>query len=611
MSLKRVFLFLSLLTLSCHNLDDFAEKHFASLTDPLARDQGYVHFDDTGNIHVQFNNLQIKHNPSFNETSFISVWVFERGADVYAHCCSGSSDCSAVESKACLVGVGFSNDLGFADTFYIMQHPPQWFNKNAEHWYMQVYVADRTGVPTNYQGEYTHFSSPVNAVSDRAQYDLYLGVYYSIYGADAGFQGVRPILKTFNFGEQQYYHPVAPDLLSPRIPIEARFFSQSTIDPTGSHYIIPHLAEWHNHNGFPAKVDPRRGIVINEVGNAINGNTDSDFIELYNPTALEISMDGAYIHRYTDGACDTLSDATDRLSLSGITIPAGGYHVITRSDGTASHPLITDGFMTAAVPRTERSFTLGESDCVALGIGNKSLGSVNSTSVIDFVGLEDAARTNLREGSANAPYLGFRTSISRCANGQDTNENGTDFLYQTATPGSANTCTGSGAGQIFSTSFEAAQSTFNVVEAAGLPESNTCPAGTSARTGTQGYSIDSLTSSFSGRTMSSATCITGFTAGRPVFAEGYVQASTANGGNNLYARLDLDWYTGGACTTAYSQEAGGSVTLTQGSYNRVIVGTLPPGPATGLRITLRVQDDNGSPNNDDNFCFDDVRADSR
>jgi hypothetical protein len=203
-----------------------------------------------------------------------------------------------------------------------------------------------------------------------------------------------------------------------------------------------------------------------------------------------------------------------------------------------------------------------------------------------------------------------RIGIVRCPNGQDTDDNQADFQYQTVTIGAANNCAGTGAGQLLSTSFTPDPG-FTEAIVAGQPLSNTCPAGTSARTGSDGLTNASLTSSYGGRDLG-YQCITGFTAGRPVSFSYYASASTSNGTNTLSGQAKFQWYYGGLCTPGTTTDSGGAHIIPQGSYIRTGYTSIAPTNATGLRIILDLQDSGGAGAGvDDRFCADDVTVTSR
>ena len=422
----------ALLTLtSCNALDNLLDKLAPPPAHLAGQEQGYVQFDDTGNILVVMNNLEFNTNPLFSEASYIGVWVYKPGADARSVCCYDGFEslCTTQQENACMIGVGFSNDLGFGGTFYLHLHPPTPFPKYASNFHMPVYVADKEGIPQNYQGEYNTFSSPVNTVGDRERYELYLGVYYSAFD-DTGTRPVNKIAEVSN--DLTYYSAVRPDYISPVIPIESRFFRQSAQDPRGSWYPIPHLASW-----SPVLPDASldlRGVVINEIGIDIGGSANNDFVELYNTNnyAVDLTVAGGSLMR--DSGC-TLSTAniTQTISLLG-KIPAKGYFVVTRSSATAAVTNVNQFW------DTSNNGNISAGYCIILANSKKSPTSAKSSNVIDFAGFTTG--TDSENGSQIAVFPVAGQSVGRCPNGQDTNMNAADFAFgsTTATPGAANTC---------------------------------------------------------------------------------------------------------------------------------------------------------------------------
>jgi len=424
----RLVLFLIFLT-ACRNLEKAVDDNFLSVLfpDQMIRDQGYVKFDSLGNITVEFNNTHFKNNPAFSELSYIGVFVFPRGADVMLNCCSGNASVCGSASRACLRGVGFSQDLGFLGRRFIFREPPQVFNPNADKYYMKVMVSDRTGVPRDYQGEYTLFSGPTNPVGDREMYDLYIGVYQNLF--DPVLRRLRPINLEAQIGTQTYYSRVAPDFLSPRIPIESRFFSQRPEDPAGNWYKIPSMAVWSRPPPLDPELDKRGRIRINEIGNAIGGVTANDFIELYNPSDFEIPLDDVFIQRYTSNACSTLISATQKTNLTGFSIPPRGFLTLARPGHTLSG---IDGTF-------ESGLNIGSNDCVALTKGTARIRTPFDERVIDFVAMSDPNNQNQVRGRPTNPVFD-NSAISRCPDGADSRINAEDFFQEAPTPGLANLC---------------------------------------------------------------------------------------------------------------------------------------------------------------------------
>lgn len=431
-------------------------------------DQGYVNFDDTGNITVVFNNLEFAANPLYSEASFIAVYVFNRGADTNARCCSGSN-CSVVEAASCMVGVGFSNDIGFAGTYYIDLHPPTPFPRYTDRYYMRVYAAGKDGMPDNYQGEYTDFSSSTGPVGDRAVYDLYVGVYYSIFAP--GISPHRLKNQTRKFGANQVYLPIAPDFLSPVIPIESRFFPESEGDPPGSWFPVPHMSSWKRIPVIPAFDDFRDRVVINEVVfnpnyNATGLTTDDgnannpEWIEIYNNSGQTISMYGWQLAT-TSRPTLTLGVTAGTTFLATTPVPAGAKLIVAyfnsgQAPNSSFAPFNADDFDFSdglGVIRIVDTDTTGMSADSSVRLFQDS-----GTTMIDYVEWTDQATASScgdETGASTAAAAGIWTTgdcikntsnpgvwgIKRIPNGVDNNIS-TDWLTCTLascfTPGADN-----------------------------------------------------------------------------------------------------------------------------------------------------------------------------
>ncbi len=429
----RSFIFLSIFAVGasgCNMLDQMAEDGlFGLIPAELPADQGHVEFRDDGNILVVLNNVDFHSNPLYSDASIIMVWVYPRGADPARRCCSGSG-CPAIESQSCLTGVGFSNDLGFVGSYYLNTHPPFPFDRKATQHYIPVYVSDKTGTPQNYQGDYQTFSSPVQAIADRSRYDLYLGVFFSAFSPE--YPEPRVLSVEAQASDQTIYSPVAPDLLSPKIEIEARFFPESREDPAGSWYTVPFIASWTPSSGSDQGLRFRNRIRINEIGNAINGVTANDFVELYNPTAFSVPLYNVYLQRWSGSgtACATLDGGNEKMNLSAYSIPPFGRLTLARSGHSLSG---VDAIFTGSV-------IVGDTDCFALTFDNNSLFNLSDRDLIDFVGLAGGGNSETAPASALFPNM----SLSRCPEGSDTNNNSVDLVVRAPTPGAGNDCVNSG-----------------------------------------------------------------------------------------------------------------------------------------------------------------------
>ncbi len=181
-------------------------------------------------------------------------------------------------------------------------------------------------------------------------------------------------------------------------------------------------------------------VVISEVYGAggVNGATfKSDFIELYNPTSVAVSLEGWSV-QYASAAGSTWA----KTSLTG-TIAANGYYLIKQADGA---------FGTSDLPTPDKIGTLamaGASGKVALVNDGTLLTGTTPTSanLVDFVGYgtttgaETASTGTTLSGITSAERKANATSTAETmatggqdaltGNGFDSGNNSTDFITRT------------------------------------------------------------------------------------------------------------------------------------------------------------------------------------
>ncbi|MBL8022324.1 MAG: lamin tail domain-containing protein [Leptospirales bacterium] len=408
--------FLLCVAAACKNLDDAAAKGFLASRELFA-DQGYVYFDDTGNITVEFNNTEFYRNPLYNAASFIAVWVFPRGANPNARCCEGSN-CTAIELKSCVVGFGFSNDLAFTGQFYFDLNPVQPFNPYADKYYIPVFAAGKDSVPASYQGEYTTLSSPTGIVNDRQQFDLYIGVFQSI-------THPNPVIPHRLTNEKRelsgttYYTAIDPDWLSPVIQVEARFYPQNEGDPPGSMYIIPSFLSWAPHGEIQRFEDYRNRVLINElVGNpsGTDGNTGSpELAEIVNKTGGSLSMFGWRLSVSGANTID-LGVTVGTECLATTTIPANAYLVLA---------YYTDTAQANGDPASDCDFSDGAGRLKVAGVSGMTTGTGSArlfsdagTTIVDYVQYTTSSCSVTQTGLSTASKAGIWTTGS-CTTGND------------------------------------------------------------------------------------------------------------------------------------------------------------------------------------------------
>ncbi|MET0289539.1 MAG: Calx-beta domain-containing protein [Pseudoxanthomonas sp.] len=153
----------------------------------------------------------------------------------------------------------------------------------------------------------------------------------------------------------------------------------------------------------------------------------SDFIELHNTSAQEVSVAGWSV-QYASAA----GTSWQRTELSG-SIPAGGYYLVKQADGSnAAAPALPDPDATGTIAMS------GTAGKVALVNNGTALSGACPTGNVDFIGFGSTA--SCAEGSAPTPNLSNTTAALRADAGcTDTNNNAADFT--TGTPAPRNSAT--------------------------------------------------------------------------------------------------------------------------------------------------------------------------
>ncbi len=171
------------------------------------------------------------------------------------------------------------------------------------------------------------------------------------------------------------------------------------------------------------------GLVITEVyggGGNVGANLNADFVELYNPTASDISLDGKSLqYRSATGT----GAANGVAGLSG-SVPAGEHFLVqTSTAGANGSALPTPDATTTAVNMAAGSGTVWLAN-VTTGL-TLATGSVTTNpSVIDLVGF---GTSNTFETAAT-PTLSTTTSARRTNEGTDGDNNAAEFTAGAQTP---------------------------------------------------------------------------------------------------------------------------------------------------------------------------------
>ncbi len=168
-------------------------------------------------------------------------------------------------------------------------------------------------------------------------------------------------------------------------------------------------------------------LVLNEIQTGGGGNSDNEFIELYNPTDEDVDLSLCRLYRATangDPALLCSFNTTDHFTGDELpdntVIAAGGYYLVVNDN--ASDASLIDG-ADALVKDSRSAMVLTDSNRVYLTYD----GSANQEIyIIDFVGYGSAGEF---EGATPAQEIPDSQSIQR-ADGADTDDNGADFSVQ-------------------------------------------------------------------------------------------------------------------------------------------------------------------------------------
>lgn len=174
------------------------------------------------------------------------------------------------------------------------------------------------------------------------------------------------------------------------------------------------------------------------------------------------------------------------------------------------------------------------------------------------------------------------------------------------TPGANNTNPAVAIALPYSTGFETGEPPFENLGPGGF--SNAVPAGTTANGGVAIATTDDVSTALTGRLLQSSHCLTLNDGTSTVNASAEAVASTSNGGNVLRGRIKLIWYDNDTCTDpdVGADAPGTSTALTQGTYATFNFSSAPPVGATHVKVRFEIADDNGVPNDGDDYAIDDI-----
>lgn len=164
-------------------------------------------------------------------------------------------------------------------------------------------------------------------------------------------------------------------------------------------------------------------VVINQAyGGGGNSGAEykNDFVELYNPTDQDVSLEGWSIQY----AAKTGKFGGNNTPLTG-TIKAGGYYLIQMAAGNGGTKDLPTPDLIGKTAMSGSEFKL------ALVSSTEAISGKSDSSVVDFLGVGGA---NEYEGSATAPKLSNATAALRVEDGVDTDDNAKDFAAAAPNP---------------------------------------------------------------------------------------------------------------------------------------------------------------------------------
>jgi uncharacterized protein len=177
----------------------------------------------------------------------------------------------------------------------------------------------------------------------------------------------------------------------------------------------------------------RAAVVINEIDYDQPGTDTGEFIELLNTGSSPVSLDG-YTIQLVNGANNSIYKTITTIP-TGITLGPGQYYVICGDD------TVVPGCQLDVSPNSDL-IQNGSPDALSLLLNGTVVDSLSYEG--DVPGnTEGTGVSTANAENNNSPNL----SLSRCPNGNDSNNNSLDFKTAAPTPGGSNNC-GAGGGTV-------------------------------------------------------------------------------------------------------------------------------------------------------------------
>jgi predicted extracellular nuclease len=184
----------------------------------------------------------------------------------------------------------------------------------------------------------------------------------------------------------------------------------------------------------PAAQAASPSLVISEAygGGGNSGATlKNDFIELYNPTSADVSVNGWSVQYRSAGG----SGAVAVTTLTG-SVPAGGYYLVQEAAGTGGTTDLPTPNATGTIAMGGTGFQVWLANTTAAQ--NPPADSVvsDADAIVDFLGAGSSATSY---ETAKAPAPSNSASVARNTSNADTDDNSVDFIAGTPTPQASDT----------------------------------------------------------------------------------------------------------------------------------------------------------------------------
>jgi hypothetical protein len=218
-------------------------------------------------------------------------------------------------------------------------------------------------------------------------------------------------------------------------PVDANTIGNYTITYNVSDAAGNHAAEVSRLVHVIAAPVPLKNILINEIQiDSINGagGTDDDWVELYNPNSVDVSLSGWSIQRYSKkDPCSVVKAPDSRKNFTSnekkiFTIPANGFYLIVGTKANAELQAKADMLI---------GWSLTDNNTIYLVKNEDNIMGENDPDISDKVGF---GATSCFPETAPAVNPPDGVSIERKIIGSDTDNNSNDFIISyEPTPGEA------------------------------------------------------------------------------------------------------------------------------------------------------------------------------